>query len=252
MENVGTGNPALLDDPIYLGARLDELPDAIATVFPHALVLWENVAKSCAASARMCWSACRASGAFTEPIIKDMLESCPRPIADIGAAGPRTSGRPAIYPVGLKGRAAEPLRPGVRRWLSVNLYLVRHGQTSFSRENRFCGTSDPALTDVGQAMAEAFATAYAETTWDAIYTSPMVRARQTAAPLERLTGVTAIVEGGLTEIAYGEWEGLTIDGVKARWPQAYDYWAEHVASRGTPGGETAFHVAARAMRVVES
>ena len=55
----------------------------------------------------------------------------------------------------------------------MNLYLVRHGQTSFSRENRFCGTSDPALTDVGQAMAEAFATAYAATTWDAIYTSPM-------------------------------------------------------------------------------
>ena len=51
----------------------------------------------------------------------------------------------------------------------VNLYLVRHGQTSFSRENRFCGSSDPALTDVGQAMAEAFATAYAATTWDAIY-----------------------------------------------------------------------------------
>lgn len=39
----------------------------------------------------------------------------------------------------------------------------------------------------------------------------MLRARQTAAPLERLTGVTATVEDGLTEIAYGEWEGLTVD-----------------------------------------
>src|SRR5687767_15878715 len=134
---------------------------------------------------------------------------------------------------------------------SVNLYLVRHGQTSFSRENRFCGTSDPDLTAIGQAMAQAFATAYAATTWDAIYTSPMARARQTAAPLERLVGVTAIVEDGLTEIAYGDWEGLTVDEVKARWPEAYDYWSADVASRGTPGGETAFHVAARAMRVVE-
>ena len=134
----------------------------------------------------------------------------------------------------------------------VNLYLVRHGQTSFSRENRFCGTSDPPLTDVGQAMAEALAAAYAGTPWDAIYTSPLVRARQTAAPLERLARVTAIVEDGLAEIAYGEWEGLTVDEVKARWPEAYDYWAEDVASRGTPGGETAFHVAARAMRVVEA
>jgi alpha-ribazole phosphatase len=41
----------------------------------------------------------------------------------------------------------------------MNLFLVRHGQTSFSRENRFCGTSDPDLTEVGQAMAQAFATA---------------------------------------------------------------------------------------------
>ena len=134
----------------------------------------------------------------------------------------------------------------------MNLYLVRHGQTAFSRENRFCGTSDPALTDVGQAMADALATAYAATPWDAIYTSPMIRARQTAAPLEKLTGVTATVEAGLTEIAYGEWEGLTVDEVKARWPEAYEYWAEDVASRGTPGGETAFYVAARAMRGVEA
>ena len=134
----------------------------------------------------------------------------------------------------------------------MNLYIVRHGQTSFSRDNRFCGTSDPALTDVGEAMAEAFATAYAATTWDAIYTSPKVRARQTAAPLERLARVTATVEDGLAEIAYGDWEGMTIDEVKARWPEAYDYWADDVASRGTPGGETAFQVAARAMRVLEA
>lgn len=134
----------------------------------------------------------------------------------------------------------------------MNLYLVRHGQTEFSRENRFCGTSDPALTDVGQAMADALAGAYASTPWDAIYTSPMIRARQTAAPLERLAGVTATVEDGLAEIAYGEWEGLTVDETKARWPEAYAYWADDVASRGTPGGETAFHVAARAMRAVEA
>lgn len=134
----------------------------------------------------------------------------------------------------------------------MNLYLVRHGQTEYSRENRFCGTTNPPLTDVGQAMADAFANAYAATPWDAIYTSPMLRARQTVAPLERRTGVTATVEDGLAEIAYGEWERLTVDEVKARSPEAYEYWAEDVASRGAPGGETAFHVAARAMRAVEA
>ena len=134
----------------------------------------------------------------------------------------------------------------------MNLYLIRHGQTAFSRENRFCGTSDPALTDAGQAMAEAFAKAYAHMQWDAIYTSPLLRARQTADALVRLTRVAAVIDDGLAEIAYGEWEGLGVEEVKARWPEAYAYWAEDVASRGAPGGETAFHVAARAMRPVEA
>src|SRR5687768_18021177 len=101
-------------------------------------------------------------------------------------------------------------------------------------------------------MAEAFAKAYASLKWEAIYTSPMARARQTAEALARLTGTAPIIEDGLKEIAYGEWEGLTVEDVKARWPNAYAYWADDVASRGTPGGETAFHVAARAMRAVEA
>lgn len=133
----------------------------------------------------------------------------------------------------------------------MNLYMVRHGQTAASRENRFSGSSDPPLTEVGEAMAQAFAQAYASLTWDAIYTSPMLRTRQTADAFCRLTGVQATIEDGLKEVDYGEWEGLRQDEVKARWPEAFEYWADDVASRGTPGGETAFHVAARAMRVVE-
>ena len=133
----------------------------------------------------------------------------------------------------------------------MNLYMVRHGQTAASRENRFSGSSDPPLTAVGEAMAEAFARVYASLTWDAVYTSPMLRTRQTADALLRLTGGQAIVEDGLREIDYGEWEGLRQDEVKERWPEAFAHWADDVASRGTPGGETAFQVAARAMRGVE-
>jgi probable phosphoglycerate mutase len=133
----------------------------------------------------------------------------------------------------------------------MNLYLVRHGQTASSRENRFSGSSDPPLTEVGEAMARAFAEAYASMAWEAIYTSPMMRTRQTADALCQLTRMQAKVEDGLKEVDYGDWEGLRQDEVKERWPEAFAYWADDVASRGTPGGETAFHVAARAMRVVE-
>ena len=132
------------------------------------------------------------------------------------------------------------------------MYLIRHGQTAASRENRFSGSSDPPLTEVGEAMAAAFAQAYAPLGWDAIYTSPMLRTRQTADALCALTGAAPIVEEGLREIDYGQWEGLPVEDVQARWPAEYAYWADDVASRGTPGGETAFQVAGRAMRVVEA
>lgn len=133
----------------------------------------------------------------------------------------------------------------------LSLYLVRHGQTAASRENRFSGHVDPPLTEVGLAMAGALADAYAELPWAAVYTSPLLRCRQTAAPLCERARLVPVVEEGLKEIGYGEWEGLQQDEVRARFPEAFAYWAEDVASRGTPGGETAFQVAARAMSAVE-
>jgi len=133
----------------------------------------------------------------------------------------------------------------------MNLYLVRHGQTPASRENRFSGRIDPSLTDAGHAMAQALAEAYGRLPWAAVYCSPMLRTRQTAEPLCRSAGVEPVMEPGLREIDYGEWDGMLQDEVKARWPEAFAYWAADVASRGAPGGETAFDVAGRAMAVVE-
>lgn len=133
----------------------------------------------------------------------------------------------------------------------LELYLLRHGQTDFSRDNRFCGSIDPPLNAVGARMAEAFGEAYAHLAWDAIYASPRTRTRQMAAPLAARVGRPAQIEEGLAEIAYGEWEGLRHEDVKAKSPEAYAYWSADVASRGTPGGETAFQVAARATPVLE-
>ncbi|MGZ3422037.1 MAG: histidine phosphatase family protein [Polyangiales bacterium] len=133
----------------------------------------------------------------------------------------------------------------------IELYMIRHGQTDFSRENRFCGTIDPPLNEVGLRMADAFGQCYAGLKWTAIYASPRLRARQTAQALAQRLNLDVIPEEGLAEIAYGDWEGLRHEDVQAQWPEAYAYWAADTASRGTPGGETAFQVAARAAPVVE-
>lgn len=133
----------------------------------------------------------------------------------------------------------------------LELLLIRHGQTDYSRENRFCGSIDPPLNATGLQMAEAFGVAYASFPWTAIYASPRLRTQQTAEALARRAGVPIVTEPGLAEIAYGEWEGLRHEEVQAKWPEAYTYWSADVASRGTPGGETAFAVAARAAPLLE-
>ncbi len=133
----------------------------------------------------------------------------------------------------------------------MQLHLLRHGQTPASRENRFSGASDPPLTDTGRLMAESFGRAYAATPWAAIYTSPMTRARDTAAPLCRALGIEPVIDDALREISHGEWEGLTNAEAEARDPAAYAYWKADVAGRGAPGGEAAFAVAARAVAAVD-
>jgi probable phosphoglycerate mutase len=133
----------------------------------------------------------------------------------------------------------------------LELWLVRHGQTEFSRENRFCGSIDPPLSDTGQRMAEALGQAHGDDKWDAIYCSPSLRARQTATPLSKRAKRELALDEGLREISYGEWEGMKHEEAKAKFPEIYAYWAQDPASRGTPGGETAFMVAARAAPVIE-
>ncbi|HEX4515740.1 MAG TPA: histidine phosphatase family protein [Polyangiaceae bacterium] len=133
----------------------------------------------------------------------------------------------------------------------LELWLVRHGQTDFSRENRFCGSIDPPLSDVGQRMAEALGESHGKDKWDAIYCSPSTRARQTATPLAKRAGKELVLDEGLREISYGDWEGMKHEEAKAKFPDVYAYWAQDTASRATPNGETAFMVASRAAPVVE-
>ena len=72
----------------------------------------------------------------------------------------------------------------------LELYLIRHGQTDYSRENRFCGAIDPPLNAIGRRMADAFGDAYACVAWTAIYASPRLRARQMATRSRRASAST--------------------------------------------------------------
>jgi probable phosphoglycerate mutase len=134
----------------------------------------------------------------------------------------------------------------------LRLYLVRHGQTDGSKEDRFCGQIDIPLNDTGHAMARALADHYATERWEAIYCSPKLRARQTAAPLAGRLGMTIQIEEDLREIDYGLCDGMLASDVRARYPDEYARWAAQPAQVALPGGETAAQIARRAMSAVDA
>ncbi len=133
------------------------------------------------------------------------------------------------------------------------LYLVRHGQTECSRENRFCGSgTDVPLLPEGVEMAEALGAYYADEAWEAIYSSPALRARATAEPLASRVGLEVRIEPGLREIAYGGWEGLLEAEVRREFPALFERWVEDPGRFAPPGGESGLDIAARALPVVDS
>jgi broad specificity phosphatase PhoE len=134
----------------------------------------------------------------------------------------------------------------------LNLYLLRHGQTSFSRANAFCGAAlNPNLTEEGHLMAEAFAKYYESTPWQAIFASPLKRTLETAHPICSATAITPQVRDDLKEIGYGKWEGKTIPEVQQEFHDDYIRWTADPAWYPPTEGEPAVSIAHRSLRVVE-
>jgi broad specificity phosphatase PhoE len=110
--------------------------------------------------------------------------------------------------------AAGPLR---------RITVLRHGESRWSREDRFQGRADVALSDHGYVQADAVAQALVEE-YAAVWSSPLHRARLTAEVVAARWGVDVRIDLRLQEIDVGEWEGLTRPEVALRWPDAYAAW----------------------------
>ena len=130
--------------------------------------------------------------------------------------------------------------------MSLKLYLLRHGETVYSRTGGYCGDLDPDLTPEGQQMAVAFANAHSAIAWDAAFVSPMKRTIATATPLCDAVGIGMQLRTGLRELRYGEWEGKTNEFVKENYADDYVRWLTEPAWNPPTGGETAVQLASRA------
>jgi broad specificity phosphatase PhoE len=137
--------------------------------------------------------------------------------------------------------------------LSLTLYFLRHGQTSLSRDDVFCGAGlDPELTQDGLEMAHAFAAAYRSTpSWSAIYASPLRRTVATAEPLCDALNLEMQLRDDLKEIGYGRWEGLSKEAVNRDYHDDYIRWTADPAWYPPTGGEMAVAIAHRGLRVIE-
>ena len=121
------------------------------------------------------------------------------------------------------------------------LYFVRHGETDWNRERRFQGHADTSLNDAGRRQALELAEALRDERLDAVYTSPLRRASETAQIVADMLGLEARELEALREIDVGDWQGLTMDEIRVRFPERAD-----VAWRsGWQNGETHEQLSAR-------
>ncbi|MFJ2648354.1 histidine phosphatase family protein [Streptomyces sp. NPDC087420] len=119
----------------------------------------------------------------------------------------------------------------------TTLFLSRHGETVWHAENRYAGISDIDLTPLGAEQAESLGRWAAGASLDAIVTSPLSRARRTAAPAARTTGLRAVVEAALTELDFGIAEGRTLTELEASHPHEVEAFRRDPAANPLPGGE---------------
>src|SRR5919205_2048412 len=121
---------------------------------------------------------------------------------------------------------------------TTRVLLVRHGQSRGNAEGRFGGHTATPLSDLGRAQAEATARALAKEGVNAIYSSDLLRAVQTAEPLARATGLTIEKTGAFRERSVGLMEGLTFEEAAAAHPEEYAALLRRDFERVLAGGES--------------
>jgi probable phosphoglycerate mutase len=134
--------------------------------------------------------------------------------------------------------------------MTTRLYLIRHGATPLTAEDRFSGAANVFLSEEGRAQVERLSQRLADDHVDAVYASPLDRTLETAQILARPHGLTPIGRDGLREISHGHWEGMTRKEVEARFSDEYNAWETDPFTYAPEGGESGISVLARALPVI--
>ncbi|MDW8122848.1 MAG: histidine phosphatase family protein [Armatimonadota bacterium] len=117
------------------------------------------------------------------------------------------------------------------------VYLIRHGETEWNRDDRLLGKTDLPLNDRGRRQAARLAQRLSNVPLTALYTSPLKRAVETATAIASVHSLNVTVIESLREIDYGEWEGMTLQEAAERFPDLETKRRTDPLRFQAPGGE---------------
>ncbi len=130
--------------------------------------------------------------------------------------------------------------------MGTKLILIRHGETEYSIERRYCGFTDVPLNQNGRLQSVSLRSKLSEFQIDLIYSSDLKRAYQTA---EIVFPEKDIIQDlDLREVNFGLWEGLTHKEIVARYDKLYSQWLKEITMFPTPQGESLIELNLRVMQ----
>lgn len=122
----------------------------------------------------------------------------------------------------------------------MELFMIRHGETDYSREKKYCGSTDVPLNTNGISQIERLQKIMAGYTPDMVYCSTRRRTQQTAELL--FPGKAVIHTGCLDELCFGAWEGLTYREILECYGEHYSKWLQDPTIFNPPAGESFKHL----------
>lgn len=136
----------------------------------------------------------------------------------------------------------------------MRLILVRHGQTEWNQLGRIQGRTDIPLNDTGIMQARAAGEWLSQRRIDAVYSSPMQRAFDTATEIARPYGLPVIILDDIIEIDFGLWEKKTADELKKLYPEYWNDWSWHLDEEKSANmqAESAYTILNRVKRALNS
>lgn len=134
----------------------------------------------------------------------------------------------------------------------MKLILIRHGETLWNRENRIQGHTDVELSDLGRLQVEKLSLSLKKERIEAIFSSPLRRAYETAQAIARFHNLNISIEENLRELNHGDFESLTLQDLKEQHESFLKKWKEDPASVVMPNGESLFQVQERVWETIKT